>query len=274
MTKSEPAEIKAGISREPPPPEGSGLVSLFFDPALARNEVTQLKGKMLEYGVVGLVVIFIAAYEWLRRLVGLPQHLVWIVLFAAGIAAYCAVRIALLSRRLGALVGGENLWRSMRLDFESLGERGFYLFDGLKDSRGLSLGPILVGPTGVFSLNIRSNPRSGALFEKIDHVDAQSLLISGHPALADPLGQARASAERVRSWLKRGGVGEVPVTPMLIYPGWNLGRRPPDERRDVLVANERTLASEVLSCPRRLEPRDIIPICQALSAESTSPQHG
>jgi hypothetical protein len=63
-------------------------------------------------------------------------------------------------------------------------------------------------------------------------------------------------------------VANVPVTPMLIFPGWNLGRRPPDPGRDVIVANEKTLASEVLSFPRRLEPKDIIPVCQALSAET------
>jgi hypothetical protein len=268
MTTSGPSETKSAPSRETARPEGSGLVSLFFDPALARNEATQLKGKMLEYGIVALVVLFIAAYEWLRRLIGLPQQLVWIVLFAFGIAAYCAVRIALLHRRLRALSGGENLWHSMRADFDSLGEHGFYLFDGLKDARGLNLGPVLVGPTGVFSLNIRSNVRSGALFEKIDHVDSRSLLIAGHPALADPLGQARASAERVRMWLESRGSANVPVSPMLVYPGWNLGRRPPDADRDVIVANEKTLASEVLSFPRRLEPKHIIPICQALSVES------
>lgn len=44
------------------------------------------------------------------------------------------------------------------VDFSALGERGFYLFDGQRDTHGLPPGPVLIGPTGVFSLTVRTSP--------------------------------------------------------------------------------------------------------------------
>jgi hypothetical protein len=243
----------------------AGLASLFFDPAVARNEATRIKGNMLEYAVVACVVIFLAGYEWLRRWVGLPQPLWWMTMFAVAIAGYCAVRVGLLRRRLLALQAGDRMWQAMHVDLDSLGEKGFYLFDGLVDGTGLILGPVLAGPTGIFSLNIRSNPRTGRLFEKVEHVDSRTLRIAGRPAMADPLGQARQAAERVRCLLEDRGVTGLAVTPLLIYPGWNLSRPPPPSERDVIVANEKTLAPEVMSGPPRLEPKQLIPVCEAFA---------
>ncbi|MGI8602698.1 MAG: hypothetical protein ACR2OZ_06815 [Verrucomicrobiales bacterium] len=243
----------------------AGLASLFFDPALARNEAAQLKGKVFEYAVVALVVIFISTYEWLRKLIGLPQQLMEITVFALAVAGYCALRIWLLWQRVRALQSAQRGWRMMEGDFESLGEHGFYLFDAVHDAAGSNLGPVIAGPTGIFSLSIRSNPRTGALFEKVEHVDARTVLIGGRPGLADPLRQARKAAAGVQSFLESQGLKDFPVTPILLYPGWKLARPPALEERDVIVTNEKTLASEVEDCPRILEPKHLIPICEALS---------
>jgi hypothetical protein len=235
-----------------------------FDPALARGERAALRGKLTEYVIVALVVVFLAAYEWLRWVMRTELHPVWMTLFAVCIALYCVVRAWWLGGRLRALQAGQQLWRLMSVDFSKLGERGYYLFDGLMDGQGLPLGPVLVGPAGVFTLTVRTSPPSGRPFEKADHVDRTRLRLGGRPAFADPLGGARSAARRVAAFLESRGGAVVKVSPVLVLPGWRIGRKPAEEERDVLVVSEKTLATEVLAQPPRLEPKDILGLCEAL----------
>ena len=233
-----------------------------FDPALARGERAAVRGKMAEYVIVSLVVAFLAGYEWLRWVMRTELHPLWMTGFAACIALYCALRVWWLRSRLVALQAGQMLWRLMEVDFSQLGERGYYVFDGVLDGRGLPLGPVLIGPSGVYSLTVRHSPPTGRLFERADHVNRRELRLGGRPAFADPLGAARSSARRVSMFLDGVGVDGGTVVPVLVLPGWKLGVVPAAEERDVLVVSERTLASEVLALPQKLEPKSLVGLCE------------
>lgn len=236
-----------------------------FDPVLAHGERSALRGKLAEYVIVALVVAFLAGYEWLRWAMRTEIHPVWMTLFAICIGLYCLVRAWWLGARLRALQAGQQLWRLMSVDFSKLGERGYYLFDGLVDGQALPLGPVLVGPAGVFSLTVRTSPPSGRPFEKADHVDRSILRLGGRPAFADPLGGARSASRRVAAYLEGRGVAAATVCPVLLLPGWRIGSKPSAEaERDVLVVSERTLAVEVLARPPHLEPKEILQLCEAL----------
>jgi len=235
-----------------------------FDPALARGERAAVRGKMAEYVIVGLVVAFLAGYEWLRWVMRTELHPLWMTAFAACIALYCALRIWWLRSRMVALQAGQMLWRLMEVDFSHLGERGYYVFDGVLDGRGLPLGPVLVGPSGVYSLTVRNSPPTGRPFERADHVNRRELRLAGRPAFADPLGAARSAARRVSAFLGGVGVEAGAVMPVLVLPGWKLGTVPASAERDVLVVSERTLASEVLARPMVLEPKDLLALCEVL----------
>ncbi|MFN0129206.1 MAG: hypothetical protein ACKV19_21260 [Verrucomicrobiales bacterium] len=239
-------------------------LSEVFDPALARGERAAVRGKLTEYVIVALVVGFLAGYEWLRWVMRAELHPIWMTLFAFCIALYCLARVWWLSGRLRALQSGQGLWDSLVVDFSELGERGYYLFDGIRDMHGLPMGPVLVGPTGVFSLTVRTSPPTGRPFEKADHVDRHKLRLGGRPAFADPLGGARRMAQRVSAVLVLRGAGELPVVPMVVLPGWRMGSRPAEDARDVLVVSEETLAREVLNQPGHLEPKAILEVCEAL----------
>jgi hypothetical protein len=259
----------------PPSRAGDGDASAWlapFDPEAARSEQSAIREKIIEYAIVAFVVLFLAGYEWLRTLVQAPMHPVLITVFAACITVYCVIRIWLLGPRLRALKAGRQLWRLMSLDFAKLGERGFYLFDGILDTEGSLLGPVLVGPTGVFSLVIRTNLPTGKAFEKIDHLGVSTLRLGDRPAFADPLGQARNLAARLARFLADRGLPGVAVTPVLIFPGWRIGRKPEPDQRDVLVVSEQTLFSEIVAQPGSLEPKTLLSLCSALRAGFDAPQ--
>jgi hypothetical protein len=239
-------------------------LAVVFDPALARGERAALRGKIIEYVIVALVVVFLAGYEWLRWAMRTELHPLWMTAFALCIAAYCGARVWWLGARVRALQAGQLLWRSMHVDFSLLGERGYYLFEAVVDRQGVPLGPVLIGPTGVFALTVRTSLPTGRPFEKADHVGRTELRFGGRPAFADPLGGARQAARRLAGHLMQLAGKETSVTPVLVLPGWRMGSKPPVAERDVLVVSETTLAREVLDWPVRIEPKEILRLCDLL----------
>lgn len=261
MIKSDPPSFPTNDRDPARVPES---LTEMFDPALARGERAALRGKLTEYVIVALVVVFLAGYEWLRWFMRTELHPVWMTSFAVCIALYCVVRVWWLGSRLRGLQAGQMLWRLMAVDFSHLGERGYYLFDGLADAQGMPLGPVLIGPAGVFSLTVRTSPPTGRPFEKAQHVDRSDLRLGGRQAFANPLGGARTAARRVGAFLETRGAAVPQVTPVLVLPGWRIGSKPAEGERDVLVVSERTLATEILAQPHRLEPKGILTLCDAL----------
>ncbi len=239
-------------------------LSHVFDPQVLRSEHAALRGKIVEYCLVAVIVLGIAGYEWLRTVISMPQQPLVMTVFALLIVAYCAMRIGILWPQFRSVKGGQNLWRMMMVDFAALGEKGFYLYDGLRDADGTALAPVLVGPKGVFTLVIRTNPPTGRLGEKIEHLDNQTLHVGGRPAFADPLSQARVAAQRVASLLARAEVECDRVWPVLLYPGWKITGSPAD--RDVLVTSEKSFVQEVTSVPGALEPKQILALTEVLTA--------
>lgn len=235
-----------------------------FDPHYARSEQQELRRKQIEYIVVAFVVTYLAIYEWLRWLVQAPMQPAALSLFAAGIVTYCLARIAILRWKRRALFAAQHLWEALAPAFNQLGSHGFYVFEGLTDRSGALLGPILVGPTGVYCLTIKTTPPTGRLLEKVDHLDTTTLRTGGRPAFGNPLELARNTAQRLETFLCQSGVPGISATPVLVFPGWRMGQQPPEEQRDVLVANETTLAREVLERPSVLEPKDILAVSDAL----------
>lgn len=256
--------MKSQLSLRSPRARSEDAAQLIFSPQRARSETMRLRGKILEYALVGGFVVALAAYEWLRQMIRLPQPLLGLTLFAAALAGYCGVRIALLIPRLRTLRRGRQAWRSLQIDIDQLTQRGFYLFERVQDEAGMELGPVLAGPSGIYPLSIRSNARRGGLFETVEQPDSQSLLIDGRPPLGDPLAQARAAAERLERLLASRNLPAAPVIPVLVYPGWKIGQRARGEP-EVLLTSEKDLAAEILRRPSVLEPRELIPLCEGLS---------
>ena len=249
-------------------PIANVLEALIFDPGKARDERAQLRGRMAEYAVVAAAVTFLAAYEWLRALIDLPQSPLWITFFAVLIVAYCAVRVTLLRPKLLAASMDGRTWEAFRQDFGGLGEHGYLFFASPADESGSSLGPVLVGPTGVYSICFRSNRPTGRLLEKVEAVDGDTLHVGGRPALGNPLGLARAMAGRLAHWLAAHGYDDVPVQAVLLYPGWTIGKQLPEAERDVLLANEKTFSVEVQSGPTQIQPRCLIGLGELLAQAS------
>jgi len=229
-----------------------------------REERSHLLGKVTEYLVVSIFVMTLVAHEWAHwYFKWTPQPMVFAVL-GVPLVGYALVRVWFLLTRLHHLRVQQNASRSLKSAIESLSEKGWYVFHNVRDTTGWNVGSVIVGPGGAFTVTARFATRRGEAGETVDHLDRHTLRLADHEALADPLGQARRSAFALYGLLSSANLDTVPVQPILVFPGWPLGRRPPQEERDVWVANEQSLAGEFSDLPKVLEPRDLIGICTVL----------
>jgi hypothetical protein len=224
----------------------SQVESIFFDPKSARDSQVQLRSQVVEYAIVGLAVLFLAIYEWLRSIFPNDRNPWFVISFTLAIAVYAGIRLALLWPKLKTISADQKVWSLMELDFSELGQRGYLLFDGLHRIGGGTVPPLLIGPGGLFVLSVKTNQETGGFRQKITHTADDRLLINGRPALADPLGQAKLAVRRVQTWLSEHDQGDITVRALIIYPGWNVEKGRAQEAGDIIVTNEREMVNEIM----------------------------
>ncbi len=235
-----------------------------FNESTQREERSRLLGKITEYLFVSIFVMTLVAYEWaLWFFQWTPRPLVFAAL-GIPLVSYALVRVAFLWRRLHGLHLQQNAAQNLKSSVENLSEFGYFVFHNIRDGTGWDLGSVIVGPPGAFTLTARFATRNGRFGECLDHLDRHTLHLAGREPLADPLGHARRSAFALYSLLATANLETIPVQPILIFPGWPLGKQPPGEERDVWVVNEQGLASELTHLPKLLEPKDLIGVCTLL----------
>ncbi|MGK0188689.1 MAG: hypothetical protein ACI9R3_004501 [Verrucomicrobiales bacterium] len=270
-TKDQTAAPSTGVGRT--------TSSSFKDPVMAlpgqslhENARAQHHGRIAEYIIVAAFTAIMASFEWVRSWIALPPQPVAVSFLAAGLIVYASVRIYLLTRKLKALNAERDGRKRLQEHVQQLGDRGYYAFDGIIDGYGMSIGSVLVGPGGLFVLEVKTYTQSGSPRDRIEQPTPETLFIGGRPAIGNPLRQARNSARRLAMTLESQGAAGYNPLALLVFPGWRIGKA--HEKGDVRVINETMLADYLKSRPNVLEARDVIVLCEALDAcRAASPGH-
>jgi hypothetical protein len=76
---------------------------------------------------------------------------------------------------------------------------------------------VLIGPTGVYALETKT--RSKRPDDTVEY-DGQRIRVAGHTPDRDPLAQARRNAKTLRAILKDQSGRDIPVRPVVLFPGW------------------------------------------------------
>lgn len=115
---------------------------------------------------------------------------------------------------------------------------------------------VLIGPTGVFAIETKTLHKRGGAEEKAEF-NGTEILIHGKPLPRNPITQACANGNWLRTFLRESTGRAFAVTPVVILPGWYVTARAP--MRDVLVLNDHPngLHSFIVKQPVRLSPEDV-----------------
>ena len=253
-----------------PPTRSQGVSRLLTELNTTRISLTgeeasgepraRLLGQVAEYALVSLVVLVIAGIEVGRWYFNTPPQPLWVCAFAAGLIFYAAGRVWFILPQLRILVREKEARRLLKAAMNNLCSKGYVLFEGVMSPRGVFLGSVVVGPTGVFCLVSRFVPRGRNLTEKLEYPDDTSLRIAGREIMADPLDQARRAASALYEMLAAEGLDTVPVQPVVLLPGWTPVRPDSFVDPEVIVASEQSLEGEIRHGSSTMEPKAVIAV--------------
>ncbi len=120
--------------------------------------------------------------------------------------------------------------------------------------RGFNIDHVVLSRHGIYALETKTfSKRLGAeaLF------DGKTLLLDGRTPTRDPLAQAVAAADWIRSTLKAMTAKDYPVRPVVVLPGWYVRLAKDADRSGIWVLNPKMLGAFVSKDPPRIPEEDL-----------------
>ncbi|MGD0652327.1 MAG: nuclease-related domain-containing protein [Verrucomicrobiia bacterium] len=214
------------------------------------------------YLLTALVVGALAFWDWWFWFFKIPR-LPWITtVIAIGYIAFAAIRLRPLYKRYCQLKLGRDGERTVGQELEKLRAHGYRVYhDFLAD--GFNIDHIVIGPTGVFTINTKAVSKPKDPNAKIEY-DGTRVTIPGTKLDRDPIAQAKAERDFIRKWIRENANRDAPVRPAVVFVGWYTARRP--EGAEVWVLNVSGLLSFIQNEHSELSEDDIVHICGILEA--------
>lgn len=222
--------------------------------SLEREREEYIEKQVQDPLLFALFLAVLAGMEWWRFYMDMKPNPV-IFTLAAGVAAvYAGVRIWRAIPRLRALRRGLDGERAVGQYLERLREQGFQVFHDVVGD-GFNVDHVLIGPAGVFTIETKtwSKPLRGPAEITFDGESISSPY--GTPT-RDPVVQARAQANWLRSVLADTTGRRFDVRPVIAFPGWFVVNGP-GTFRDVWVLEPKALPGFLEKEPSRLEREDV-----------------
>lgn len=218
--------------------------------------------KILEYVYLGLILFMLALYEWWEWFFNQPRR-PWIpTVIAVVFAAFASIKLRPLFKTYRQLKLGRDGERTVGQELEKLRAHGYQVYhDFLAD--GFNIDHIVIGPTGVFTVNTKTVSKPKDTDAKIEY-DGVTVRVPGTSLDRDPIAQAKAERDFIRNWIKEKANRNVPVRPAVAFVGWYVAKQP--DGADVWVLNVPGLMSFIQHERSELSQDDIVCICGILEA--------
>ena len=204
--------------------------------------------------MVALFLVIMAAKEWVQYLLKpppTPYILSMVALIAIGYAVYRWRKTTgeLHAIRLGRQ-GEETVGQFLE---EKLRPAGFQVIHDLQ-GKGFNVDHVVIGDTGIFSIETKTHSKPANRTASVQY-DGHTVTVDGHTPDRNPVEQAKAQAAWLRDLLEKSTGKNLPVQPIVIYPGWFVERQPAGV--DIWVLNEKAAVSFMVGAKQQLQPEDV-----------------
>ena len=205
--------------------------------------------KLEPWLILTLFFVMLAFWEWLRFF--FPTRVSpWFYTFVAMCAvAFASWRVWRLRPRLRALRQGIDGEKAVGQFLERLREDGYHVFHDLIGDN-FNVDHVLIGPAGAFTIETKtwSKPQRGDA--RIAY-DGNMLTVSGLEPERDPIVQAKAQANWLRTLLRESTGRSIHVQPVVVFPGWYVDAAV-GAHREVWVLEPKGLPAFLKNEPDRL----------------------
>lgn len=223
----------------------------------------------IQYHITLTLFLFALAFlEWWNWFFKVP-HIPWVVTaMAVGYAVFAVIRVRPAYRRFCQLRLGRDGERTVGQELEKLREHGYRVYhDFLSDKANID--HVVIGPTGVFTVNTKALSRPKSPDAKIGY-DGKVVTVPGCKLDRDPIVQAKAERDEIRNWIRKYANRDAPVRPAVVFVGWYTERQP--EGAEVWVLNTKGLVSFIQHERSKLSEDDIAHISGVLEEHILSKQ--
>lgn len=220
--------------------------------------------KLLPIGLILFVLWFVAALEWAWITSGLRPHpLIWTG-FAAIITLYGIVRSWPLLRRLRDLALGYQGERVVGEFLDRLRVLGYRVYHDVPGEGG-NIDHVIISGRGIYTIETktRSKPAKGPCTIRYD---GETVSLNGGPADPAPVIQARAQAAQLRRLLREVTGRQLPVRPLVVYPGWFIEHTDEARQSDVWVLSPKGLYKWIEREPESIPPETVRQSARLLAA--------
>src|SRR3972149_2176637 len=198
-------------------------------------------------------MLALAAYEWVRWFFKTPPSPWLFTVLAVLVFAYSMYRLARLRTRLRNLKLGRDGERAVAEVLDDLRSEGAVVFHDIL-GHGFNIDHVVRSKHGIYALETKTfskKPGAEASF------DGKTLLLNGRTPARDPLAQAIAAADWIRSTLKAMTAKDFHVRPVVVLPGWYVKLAKDHDRSGAWVLNPKMVAAFVRKDPPRVTEAEL-----------------
>ncbi|MBW4656446.1 MAG: NERD domain-containing protein [Kaiparowitsia implicata GSE-PSE-MK54-09C] len=210
-----------------------------------------------------LLGLFWPAYEWFRWLTDYNPHPILATvpcLIMAGYAVFQLYGTRKTIRRLKMARDGEKAVGQYLSDLREQGHRVYHDVIG----KNFNIDHVIVSDRGIFTVETKtySKPSSG---QSTLVFDGEQITFYGKPLQKDALQQAKAQAKWLHDLLQETTGRDLPVKPVVVFPGWFIEKTAGAKTSPVWVLNPKALPTFLENEPRRIPAEDVKLVAYHLS---------
>jgi hypothetical protein len=213
------------------------------------------------YLMVGVMLVFMAALEWVEFLMKWPPRPGIFSVVAGLMCCWVFIKVSRIRRRVRILRQAEEGEKVVGQYLEALREKGYKVLHDIV-AGNFNLDHVLIGPGGVYVIETKtiSKPARG---QAVVEYDGEKVSVNGHTPDRDPVVQARALSRWLEEMIKESTGKSIKVRPVVVYPGWYVSDQP--RGAEVWVLNPKALPGFLEHENTTMSTEDVHLVCYHLS---------
>jgi hypothetical protein len=193
------------------------------------EKIQRMDESITEWLAYPACLIAFAAYEWFGYLTKSPRQPWIITLLAVGISIYLVLRVLKLRKRRRCYQQGRDGERFVAEILNPLQAKGYRVLHDVVVPDKCNIGNIdhiLIGPSGIFAIETKTLSQRAKQPNAI-WVSEGQVYSNGRPIRPNPIEQAKRNAAWINARLKQHIHQNRWVTPVVVFPGWDVKLQTP-----------------------------------------------
>ncbi len=225
-----------------------------------------LNEKVNSYLMYPMIMSTFAFVEWISWYQEIPRSpTIWslFAILAIGLAIYSVCKLIPLKKRLEAIRLGRDGERAVGQYLELLREKGYRIFHDLIGGN-FNLDHVIICEHGIFVVETKTYSKPAKGKPEIQY-NGQELIIDGFNTQQQIITQAKAEANWLQSVIKETTGKDLPVRPVVVFPGWYVKAKNTKDKNTPWVLNPKALPKFIENSPKVLTKETMMMVSYHIS---------